>query len=64
MLFQELSLKDKIFIFKFIFMFQFNLIKLNDNEFRCYLTAIKMFIWISIIYLILNLINLYIGYYL
>lgn len=60
---KNLSLREKYFIFKYIFKLELNIILLNDNELRCMLKAIKYCIWFSIIYLILNIITVSIGYY-
>lgn len=60
---KKLSLKERIFIFKLKFIFELRLIESNDNEFKCYLKALKYSIWLSIFYIMFNILITSIGYY-
>lgn len=60
----KLTLKEKFFIFRYIFISELNIIKSNDIEFRCFLKATKIFIWLSILLLIINVLTVSVGYYL
>ena len=59
----KLSLKDRYYIFKYIFKLEMNIILMTDIEFRSFIKAVKLSIWLSIIFLILNTITVSIGYY-
>jgi len=60
---KNLSLKERIFVFIEKFKFELRLMKVNDNDFKCFLKAFKISIWLSIMFLILNIIVVSIGYY-
>lgn len=60
----KLTFRDKQFCFKVKFKMALNQMYLLDKEFKNFIKSIKIFIWLSIIYLILNIIVVNIGYYL
>ena len=50
-----MTIKEKIYCFKQLFKLELDIMYLIDNEFRCFMKAIKYFGWLSISYLLLRI---------
>ena len=60
---KELSLKDKLLLIRERIIITIKIIYLNDKEFKCVIKAMKFIIWLSLIWLILNITITIIGCY-